>query len=478
MRASRPAQVQLPATHLPVARWTVDGASRRDRTEVSLPVAAIGVGDAPAVVLAHGVGSSGRFVAAACAAPLVEAGYRLVVVDQRGHGGATPCPDPDDHGLDTHASDLRAVVRSVPGEVAVVGGISLGAHAAVRAELPHPRLLALPGWTGPRRAGHGPHAAIAAEVRAHGVASLTDRLRGDDGLPSWLRATLVTDYDRHDPASLAAALVALDGADGPTFAELDALAGPGGPGLTLVAWPDDPGHPLAVAEAWATRTGAPLTRLHLTDPDQRLTRFGEALATALQALPAAWPDWATAAIEVVEADPAWPDAARALIAELRRNDVLRHVRIEHVGSTAVPGLSAKPTLDLLADVPLERADEVTATLAADGWARIPDPAVLAAAAPHTAAPSTADRLWKRSLALPRHGRRRAHLHLVSSDDPRFAAHLAFRDALRADDELADRYAALKVRLAGEHRSDREAYTDAKAAFIASVLDDRGGGSPR
>lgn len=445
--------MQLPASRLPVHRWQVAGAPRADGGPVTLPVAAIGHPTAPAVVLAHGVGSSARFVAAACASPLTEAGYRLVVLDQRGHGDATACPAVTDHGLDAYAADLAAVVGSVPGEVAAVGGISLGGHAAVRADLPHPRLVALPGWTGRRAAGEGPHAAIAAEVRRDGVAALTDRLRADATMPTWLRGTLVTDYARHDPASLAAALVALDGADGPSDDEIAALGRPQGPGLAVVAWPDDPGHPLEVARAWAARAGAPLEQLRVTDPDDRLTRFGDALAAALFASPPAWPRWATAPIEVVDPDASWPAAAQRLIASLRRHDVLATAAIEHIGSTAVPGLVAKPTLDLLADVPPDRADQVAAALVTDGWARLP----------------VGDAAWKRSFALPGDGRRLAHLHLADAADPRAAAHRVFRDALRADPGLVARYAAVKREAARRHCDDREAYTAAKSGFVAEVL---------
>lgn len=450
--ASRPL---LPSTEHHVRRWTVPGIPRLDGTGVDLPVAAIGRAEAPAVVLAHGVGSSARFLAAAAADPVVEAGHRLVVVDQRGHGDATACPDPDDHALDAYAADLAAVVASVPGPVAAVGGVSLGGHAAVRAALDVPRLLALPAWTGRRVAGEGPHAAIAAEVRATGVAALTDRLRDDAALPGWLRTTLVTDYDRHDPGSLAAALLALDGADGPTEAQVAALRAPAGPGCTLVAWPDDPGHPLEVAQRWARLADAPLTTLDLHDPDERLTRFGDALVAALVALPATWPAWATAPIEVVAADPAWPRHAEVLIDALRGLPALARAPVAHVGSTAVPGLAAKPTIDLLAQVAADDVAVVVAALAADGWARIPS--------------GSSPRSRWCSLALPDGARRRAHLHLLAPDDPAWGEHLAFRDALRADPLLARRYAALKAELATRHRGDREAYTDAKATFVRGVL---------
>lgn len=65
--------------------------------------------------------------------------------------------------------------------------------------------------------------------------------------------------------------------------------------------------------------------------------------------------------------------------------------------------------------------------------------------------------------------RAAHLHLIAAGHPRWAQQIAFRDALRRDDQLARRYAALKRRLADEHADDREAYTDGKARFIAHAL---------
>lgn len=262
----------------PVPLGDVDGTARADGTPVRLPVTVAGPPDAPAVVLAHGVGSSSRFVVAACAAPLVAAGWRLVAFDQRGHGDATRCPDLADHHLDAYAADLAAVAAAAPGELAAIGGISLGGHAAVRATVDLPRLVCLPAWSGRTVAGRGPHAAVAAEVRAVGIAVVTDRLRADPALPGWLRDTLVTDYDRHDPASLTAALLALDGGDAPSDAEVAALAVP----IALVAWPDDPGHPLTVAERWQhLARDATLTRLRLTDPEVALTRFGDAVVTAL-----------------------------------------------------------------------------------------------------------------------------------------------------------------------------------------------------
>lgn len=66
--------------------------------------------------------------------------------------------------------------------------------------------------------------------------------------------------------------------------------------------------------------------------------------------------------------------------------------------------------------------------------------------------------------------RLAHLHLMLPDEPRGYEQLAFRDALRASPALAKEYARLKARAAGEHRHDREAYTNAKQAFVRRVLE--------
>ena len=63
----------------------------------------------------------------------------------------------------------------------------------------------------------------------------------------------------------------------------------------------------------------------------------------------------------------------------------------------------------------------------------------------------------------------AHLHLIRAGHPRWAEQLAFRDALRRDGQLAREYADLKRLLAARHAGDREAYTAAKAAFVANAL---------
>jgi GrpB-like predicted nucleotidyltransferase (UPF0157 family) len=79
--------------------------------------------------------------------------------------------------------------------------------------------------------------------------------------------------------------------------------------------------------------------------------------------------------------------------------------------------------------------------------------------------SLADRKWLMRWA---DGHRTHHLHIVVHGGAVWVERLRFRDALRADAALAARYAALKAELAAKHPRDREAYTDAKAAFVRAA----------
>jgi pimeloyl-ACP methyl ester carboxylesterase len=257
-----------------------------DTGELVLAAVELGPPAAPVVVVAHGVGSSARFVVEAFAAPVLSAGYRLVAYDLRGHGASAVVPEVSRHHLDDHVGDLAAVVHQLGGEVAVLGGVSLGGHAAVRAAARGVGgrivLACLPAWTGTAVAGEGPHAAVAEEVRRIGIDAVIARLRADRTMPSWLRGTLVTDYARHDPASLTAALLSLDGGGAPDEPELAALDRP----LAVVGWPDDPGHPLDTARRWvASAPRAVLGELHLTDLERSHARLGEvAMATVARVL--------------------------------------------------------------------------------------------------------------------------------------------------------------------------------------------------
>jgi GrpB-like predicted nucleotidyltransferase (UPF0157 family) len=163
------------------------------------------------------------------------------------------------------------------------------------------------------------------------------------------------------------------------------------------------------------------------------------------------------AIEIKDYDPAWP--GRFAEQRDRLADILAPwlaAPIEHIGSTSVPGLRAKPIVDILAPVDslAARAAMVDA-LSADGWLYWPDD------------PNGAQRLW---FLRPEPGERTHHLLVVEHGSSKAQALLAFRDALRADSALAREYEDLKIRLAWEHPEDRDAYTAAKADFVARVVE--------
>jgi GrpB-like predicted nucleotidyltransferase (UPF0157 family) len=161
-------------------------------------------------------------------------------------------------------------------------------------------------------------------------------------------------------------------------------------------------------------------------------------------------------IRIVPYDPRWParfEAEKALLEQSIGSWATGG--IDHVGSTAVPGLAAKPVIDILVGV-----DDLPSARACFGEL------------------AKLDYLYVRYRAEEMHwfckpdpGHRTHHLHLVPTGSLRYRDELAFRDILRARSELADEYAALKRALANEHGHDREAYTEAKAAFIRHALRD-------
>lgn len=263
--------------------WRV---SHDGRSLAAVEVAASQVAPtAPVALIAHGAGSSARFIEAAFTGPLGDAGLRLVTYDLRGHGTSQVARSTEHHHLDAHAADIAAVAASLDGEVAVIGGVSLGAHAAVRAAsrrtvAARSVLACLPAWTGKAAPGKGPHAATAVELHHLGVAGVVERLRTEPGMPTWLRETLVADYLNHDQASLFAALTSLDGGEAPSRTELAALRVP----LAVVGWADDPGHPLEVARTWADAAAEGfLVEMDLAAMDRGVASLGDAAVEALVA---------------------------------------------------------------------------------------------------------------------------------------------------------------------------------------------------
>ncbi|QOR70822.1 GrpB family protein [Ruania alkalisoli] len=173
-----------------------------------------------------------------------------------------------------------------------------------------------------------------------------------------------------------------------------------------------------------------------------------------------WPRWATEQVHVQSPHKEWQRRGARLCQELDATLARWLVApTEHVGSTAVPGLAAKPIIDVQAAVvDLGCAEAIAQELSGADWHLVP--------------PELDARPWRRFLVHAVDERRAAHLHLVEAGSARWAQQLAFRDALRADPALVRGYAALKEALAAEHATDREAYTAGKADFVRRVLNER------
>lgn len=153
-------------------------------------------------------------------------------------------------------------------------------------------------------------------------------------------------------------------------------------------------------------------------------------------------------IEIAPYDPAWPAAFEAEAQALRAL-APAILALDHIGSTAVPGLAAKPVIDMMAAV--QRLTDATAlvpTLAARGYRLV-------------------ETGMRNRLFLQRPG---FNLHIVTLDSwPRRKERL-MRDALIADPQAAAAYAALKRQLATAHPEDMAAYTRAKTAFVQRIMD--------
>jgi GrpB-like predicted nucleotidyltransferase (UPF0157 family) len=133
------------------------------------------------------------------------------------------------------------------------------------------------------------------------------------------------------------------------------------------------------------------------------------------------------------------------------------VQVEHIGSTAVPGLVAKPIIDVLAGASsLDVYENAQVELESLGFVRVDKY--------DTRLPERRYFVRDAIAGLPR-----VNLHAVVMESRFWCEHLAFRDALRRDAALAARYARLKTDLAARYRFDRPAYTAAKQPFIEAVL---------
>lgn len=161
-------------------------------------------------------------------------------------------------------------------------------------------------------------------------------------------------------------------------------------------------------------------------------------------------------ITVVAYDPRWPLRFEAERAELDRLLTPWLVDgVHHIGSTAIPGLSAKPILDMMAGVSdLSAARAAIPVLEEHGYRH---------------APHRPEALWFHKPQDDELAERTHQLHLTEPGSALWRERLTFRDALRADTALRDEYQTLKQRLAGAHGDDIKAYTADKRAFVTRVL---------
>jgi len=162
-------------------------------------------------------------------------------------------------------------------------------------------------------------------------------------------------------------------------------------------------------------------------------------------------------IVVTEYDRAWPrlfDVLRGRVLDALGEELA--VAVEHVGSTSVPGLAAKPVVDIDAVVP--SAEHVP--LAVERLER--------AGYRHEGDLGTSGReAFEPPAGAPWH-----HLYVLPADSEELRRHLAFRDHLRAHPEAATAYADLKREAARRVGDDRRAYTEAKDNFVERVLAQR------
>jgi GrpB-like predicted nucleotidyltransferase (UPF0157 family) len=153
-------------------------------------------------------------------------------------------------------------------------------------------------------------------------------------------------------------------------------------------------------------------------------------------------------------DPSWHDAYREE-AERLRNLVGEYVEaVEHVGSTAIKGIPAKPIVDVLVVVSDGKTDAMAVSLDANGYERRPNDDV-------------PDRVF---LVRGPPDCRTHYLSLVEADSNCHREQVAFRDYLREYPDVAAAYASLKRDLAAMYPENREVYTAEKSAFVEDVLD--------
>jgi len=162
-----------------------------------------------------------------------------------------------------------------------------------------------------------------------------------------------------------------------------------------------------------------------------------------------------APVVIVNYNPLWQTLYESEARLIRRVLGSRILAIEHIGSTAVPNLGGKNIVDIMAGVnSLEEAKQCLAPLESIGYTEV--------------IPQVNNADWyyclEKSQQTPGF-----HLHLVRFGSEHWKKHIIFRDFLRKNPKVAQEYCALKKELSAKYGTDRLGYTEAKTAFIESVI---------
>lgn len=157
-------------------------------------------------------------------------------------------------------------------------------------------------------------------------------------------------------------------------------------------------------------------------------------------------------VEIVPWDPGWPERFARWRRRIRDAVGEAALRIEHVGSTAVPGLAAKPVVDVQVSVPAVE----------DEGAYVPGIEAIGV-------PLRSREEGHRYFRHPPGRPRLVHVHVCQAGGEWERVHLLFRDYLRAHPQVARAYADLKAELAARHATDRLAYLEGKSGFIRDAL---------
>lgn len=159
-------------------------------------------------------------------------------------------------------------------------------------------------------------------------------------------------------------------------------------------------------------------------------------------------------VEVVPHDPQWRDAFAAEAAHLAAALGVDVAAIHHIGSTAIPGIHAKPVIDLLVEVDdIEAIDARSGAMEALGYQVMGEFGI------------PGRRYFRKD---DRHGTRTHQVHAFQAGSPQAERHLAFRDYMIAHPAEAQRYSELKRKLAEEYPYDMDGYIDGKDGFIKEM----------